>query len=393
MALVGDDDSPTSPQAEEGTIAHSVAEAWLCERLKKRKTQAGKLPLWEMVKGKHASDFIREGDDPLEHEDFEITMEFSDAVGAYVNFCMDIHKANGKGAETKVETLVEVTEECEGTVDFDSAKDWDVLTIVDLKFGKGMYVKVEDNSQAMIYLLGASKLGIYDSYQINIVQPRWRDETDRFRTLDISQSELDYFEAVLVRKIAATKEPDAPLIAGEHCQWCPAKLRCPAQLALVESSTGLNVVEGEGELFIVGTLSGDDLARIMKQTGVIKKFLSEVEKEADNRLATDGSSVPGYHRVHTTGNRKFRNDSEFVEAAKKACGYEAGDVLFNKVLMSPAQAESAYPARSDQRKALKKVVTTHTYKPDGGVKVVPVTDKRPVVTSAAEAFDDDLNLE
>lgn len=393
VALVGDDDSPTSPQAEEGTIAHAVAEARLRELLKKRKTQAGILPLWEMVKGKHASDFVREDDDPLEHEDFEIDMEFCDAVGEYVSFCMDIHKANGKCAETKVETLVEVIEECEGTVDFDSAQDWGRLTIVDLKFGKGIYVKVEDNSQAMIYLLGASKLGIYDSYQINIVQPRWRDATDRFRTLDVTQEELDEFEAVLTRKIIATKDPDAPLIAGEHCQWCPAKLRCPAQLALVESSTGLNVVDGEGELFIAGTLSGDDLARIMKQKATVIKFFSEVDKEADTRLAKNANSVPGYHRVHTAGNRKFRNEDALVDEINTFFGKSVVETLYEHTLLSPAKIETLMPPKSKERKDMKRIVGQYAYKPDGGVKVVPVTDKRPVVTSASEAFDDDLDLE
>ena len=102
------------------------------------------------------------------------------------------------------------------------------LHVIDLKFGKGVYVKAENNTQLLYYALGAfeeMKVPIRE-IQMTIVQPRYASE-DKIRSHLIHASDLYDFSIDLIEGAKRTEDINAPLIKGFHCKFCPAKKICP----------------------------------------------------------------------------------------------------------------------------------------------------------------------
>jgi hypothetical protein len=102
------------------------------------------------------------------------------------------------------------------------------LQIVDLKYGRGVWVTARDNPQLLYYALGAALAidGPVSAIVMTIVQPRTKGDVERTATIDAVELVEWGFE--LLAAAAATQAPNAPLAAGAHCKFCPAKGTCLA---------------------------------------------------------------------------------------------------------------------------------------------------------------------
>lgn len=101
------------------------------------------------------------------------------------------------------------------------------LDVFDLKYGRGVLVSSEKNSQLMCYALGA--LGLCgDSNQITeirmtIVQPRRKN----ISTCVMNRPDLlQWGNSTLAPAIRLVNDGKGELHAGHHCQFCPAKAIC-----------------------------------------------------------------------------------------------------------------------------------------------------------------------
>ena len=157
-------ESKSSPYAAEGTLAHEYAEILIREMILKNITpQEKEAKLSEII------------DNDLFNE------EMLDVVPVYVNYCYEQLKAaqvHNPGAIMEIEQRLDLTEfvpESFGTADC-SIIDDKVLEIIDLKYGKGVPVYAEWNTQLMLYGLGALRKYelMYDieRVRLTIVQPR-----------------------------------------------------------------------------------------------------------------------------------------------------------------------------------------------------------------------------
>ena len=111
-----------------------------------------------------------------------------------------------------------------GTVDCVIVAD-DVLTVIDYKHGKGVPVSAENNSQMMLYALGALELfdSLYDIKEICMIifQPRLENVSDSV----ISVSDLlDWAENELRPKAELAAKGEGEFCAGEHCRFCKVTL-------------------------------------------------------------------------------------------------------------------------------------------------------------------------
>jgi hypothetical protein len=117
-----------------------------------------------------------------------------------------------------------------GTCDFCaySAKRRE-LNIVDLKFGKGVWVNAKNNRQLLYYAVGAV-LAInkpVSTIVMTVVQPRYA-KGDPVRTATIDLITLAEWSIELMDHARAALEPNAPTVAGDWCKFCPAKPSCLA---------------------------------------------------------------------------------------------------------------------------------------------------------------------
>lgn len=128
--------------------------------------------------------------------------------------------------------LSEVYPGCFGTADF---VGWNaekkLLRVIDYKHGKGVPVEVEKNSQLLYYALGAFKtLGFpAERIELVVVQPRCKHKLGPTRKWRITPLDLMEFEAELLAACKRTEDPNAELVLGRWCYFCPAKSFCPKQ--------------------------------------------------------------------------------------------------------------------------------------------------------------------
>jgi hypothetical protein len=127
-----------------------------------------------------------------------------------------------------------------GTLDFASC-DGLTLYIVDFKFGSGKAIKVDRNTQLLLYALGAlgklknERPDLYETLEsvcLVIVQPRAGGDPVRQWTLSVSDLLFWGYSTLkpTVEKIARANGGELPLVAGRHCYFCAANVDCPAYL-------------------------------------------------------------------------------------------------------------------------------------------------------------------
>lgn len=102
-----------------------------------------------------------------------------------------------------------------------------VLHVIDFKYGLGVLVDAEDNSQMRCYALGALDMydGIYDinTIQMTIFQPR----RDNISTCTMSKDDLlSWADNILAPTAKLAAEGSGEFKAGDHCQFCKIKATC-----------------------------------------------------------------------------------------------------------------------------------------------------------------------
>ena len=103
------------------------------------------------------------------------------------------------------------------------------LHVPDYKNGSGVVVEAKGNPQLRYYGLGAllelqDELGPVpvDEIILTIVQPNAFHPAGVVRSDHIAYTELLDFADELIAAAKRTGDPDAPLVAGSHCRFCPA---------------------------------------------------------------------------------------------------------------------------------------------------------------------------
>lgn len=247
--------------------------------------------------------------------------------------------------------------------------------IIDFKYGAGVYVDVDENTQ-----LGCYAILVHDKYidgpfrdtEVVIVQPRCLSKGGEVIRKTILTSEfLTDLEAKIVEFSLGLISDK--LVSGSHCQFCPGAARCPelTQLALKTAVDEFSLVEND-------PFHLDQVKEIMDKAGVIRKFVGAVEAWAHNYMAS-GGEIEGYKLVEKIGNRSYFVNEENVVAACRKKGY-GKKMLVKHVLLSPAQLEKVVG---------KELVNSFCERPNRGVVVVPITDKRipAIKKTAVEEFE------
>ncbi len=333
--------------AAEGTAAHEVA----AECLKNRQNAE------EWV-----GEVVEIGD-----RNFKVTEEMAENIQVYLDTILsDLEKESVGREHLQVEkkfTLPNIDKNLFGTNDASFLSPFGRLYIYDLKYGRGTYVDVENNSQCMIYALGAyyEYQELPEEIEITIVQPRYEmgDPLDRVRKVIISRAELMAFEKELREAIKRINKKDANTQVGEWCQFCPAIAICPAKRQEVFS------VLPEPPKFVLpepGALTVEQIAKVMSVSATIKEWADAVHTYAERLAKETGAIVPGYKLISKKGNRRWI-DEIAVETAFEA---EYGEAIYDKKLKSPAKLEKLVG---------KDGIAEYVEIPDKGVQLVPETAK------------------
>lgn len=340
--------------AAEGTGAHKVGE--LC-----------------LKTGQNAARYI--GND---FDGIECTEEMAEAVQVYVDTVRgDLEKH--AGSELLVEQAFDLSQILLGLFGTNDAvvyQPFGRLIVYDYKHGAGNAVEVVDNKQLLYYALGAilnllDGNGDFESVELVIVQPRAMHRDGHVRRWTVDVPYIMEFAKELEKKARETMQPDAPLVAGDHCKWCPAKAFCPALAKLVVDTAAMDFPEPvppAPRFPAPEMLTPAQLKKALDLSEVINDWIRAVEAYAEES-ARRGVSIPGYKLVKKRANRKWISEDKAIESLS-----EYGEAIFEpKSLLSPAKVEKVVGKKNLL------LIETMTETPDSGLVLVSETDKREAV--------------
>lgn len=379
--------SRSSAYADEGTMAHHLAESCLL---------AGHLDA-----SKWLGTILPCGDDVA-----PVTAEMIAAVDVYLS-AVWAEVAKEDGAELAVEQRfslqVEAADEGEvfGTNDalvyLPKARK---LVMFDYKHGAGVTVEVEDSIQLKFYAIGALQgHPEWDVTEIElvIVQPRAFNAGDAqgVHRWSLPMGETIEFPYELHEAITACKQPDAPLVTGDHCRWCPASTICTAReqefvKAAGEEFAGVSLPEIAefGEPVPADGLDFEHMARIIAAYQRLGPWINDMQSRIDEHLLS-GGHVPGFKVVEAVARRKWVAPEDEV-AGYLALMYEVPEDLSRpRSLVTITEAKrllKSFVPKADYAEAEKDITLRFTLKESKGLTTAPESDKRAAIQPVAAEF-------
>lgn len=363
-------DNKGSQAAADGTVAHEMAEIWL---------KTGRKPIEYIGEIRKVGEF-----------DVEVTEEMLAYVADYVNWCNE--QDGDKFVEVKVDFshLTPVPNQ-KGTSDHVCCAD-KKLTITDLKYGMGVKVEAENNTQLQIYALGVLHdygfLYDFETVEMRICQPR----LNHFSTWEISIEQLLKFGEYVKERAIAAWQPDAPRTPSEKgCLWCKVKAQCPAKAREMEAmidevfadDTDADTIERiEKDQYLVEfpeveQLSIEHLEKIFNKSKQVKSFLDEIEKKLFY-FALKGGKLHEYKLVAGRNTRKWK-DEEQICGFLRENGFNEDDYAPRSTI-TPAQAEKLCKKSAIAINKLEPFIANRLGKPT----LAPITDKRPAFEEYAD---------
>ena len=275
------------------------------------------------------------------------------------------------------------------------------LIVADLKFGRGVEVKAEDNRQCKLYALGVIEKHQLeeevDTVRLVISQPRaggtseWTTtmaELLAFRDQDVKTA-VDRVLAVTAENVTTQLTP-----SEKACRFCKAKSTCPALRDTVANAmiegfenllTPMPGVMTRDEMKLDVPLSrADRLGLNMKMATLAEIWMKATRSEVEEELLK-GEPVTGFKLVQgRKGNRKW-TDEAVVEATLKSFRLKKEE-MYDFSLISPASAEKLL--KKEFPKRWEKVLPLFSQS-EGSTSVADLEDPRPaiVITKAEEGFE------
>ena len=256
-----------------------------------------------------------------------------------------------------------------------------VLHVIDFKYGKSPdgRVSAENNPQLSLYALGAYEaykiLYQIDRVKLTIVQPRLPDGISEWETS--VEELLSFGEYVKKRAAMAIKGEGDFHPDGKTCRYCRARGRCRAR---AEKNVQLAFAPDFGKP--PALLDNVDLGNYLTQGTDIAKWLGDLQDAALSECLA-GREVPGWKAVEGRGSREWTDMDEAFDKLTRT-GIAPEEMLWERKPLTLAQVEKLVG-----KKDFQECVGEYVVKKPGKPALVTESDNRPAITnrvSAAEAF-------
>lgn len=283
--------SKSSIYAEEGTLAHEIAEYALTQYL-----NGAYDPIID--------DAIPLKDEHLENKLFGVDM--ANYIREYCEFVIgegyEMQKQDGSN-KMYLERRVDITDyapDSFGSVDVTLVSD-KTIHIIDLKYGAGVKVFADHNEQMMLYALGALKAAASQNItniRMTIAQVR----LDHYDTFEMSKSDLlDWAEKVLKPAAKAAIRGKGKQVVGSWCGFCPVKAQCRAQRDAI-----LADFDEKPEPLL---LSDEEIVDLIDKIDTYKSWIESVNKYVYDR-AIQGYKWEGYKLIAGRTSRVIKDEAK-----------------------------------------------------------------------------------
>ena len=300
----------SSEYAKEGTTAHSLGEA----KLKLALNHITRVQYHKMIRS------------------LDITEDMEEYTDSYRDFVLERYnaiKSQCKDAQIHLERRLDFSEwvpDGFGTGDT-VIIGGGIIEIIDLKYGQGVKVSADKNSQLRIYGLGAlSEYDyLYDIHKVNltIFQPR----LDNIDTETLTRDELIKWGEDLKPKAVLANSGDGDCIAGRHCDdgFCKARAVCRAY---AEEKNRLAAMVFKPPL----ELTEDEIAEVIDQAENLAKWSKLVKDYALEQALNNGVKYPGFKVVEGRSNRKYAEDDSKIADVLIKAGYDEKNIYKKEIL-------------------------------------------------------------
>ena len=341
----------SSSAAEEGTAAHEFCEHKLKKALRRRSKR------------------------PVSDYDSDEMQEYTDSYVDYVLEQLEVAKQTCKDPMVLIEQKVDFSEyvpDGYGTADCIIVSD-NTLQIIDFKYGLGVLVDAEQNTQLMCYSIGALNLfdSLYDIKEVtmHIFQPR-RENVQNW-TIPVDELKA-WAENEMKPKAQMALNGEGEYHPGEWCQFCKAAVRCRAR---AEEKLRL----ARQEFKMPPLLADSEIEEVLTILPDLTKWADGILAYATDAAVNHGKEWNGFKVVEGRSVRKYK-DEELVAQAAKDHGYTD---IYRQSLITRTEMQKLMG-----KKQFDQILGDLIVKPQGKPNLVPVTDKRPAmnVTNANNEF-------
>ena len=358
----------STPFAEEGTKAHSLAELKLLREKGRLSEDDGINDFNYDLRRKALGDIPKEMDEATDYYAEIITEKFLTARQS----CPD--------AQLKLEQRLDFSRwvpDGFGTGDAVIVSE-ELLEVCDFKYGKGVPVFAENNPQARCYGLGAlhcyGVLYGFKHVRNTIIQPRLDSVTEEMLTTD---ELLQWAETELKPAAELAWKGKGEFNPGDHCKFCAARAICYAR-----ATKAMTIFKHGFET--PGVIPDDAIPEILAVADTAIDWIKDLQAYALSQ-ALRGQEWPGYKLVR--GKRPPRKwvDEEEAKHQLIRAGYEP-EVYTETKFKSPSNIEKLVG-----KQAFEAIFATLVTQGDGALTLVPESDKRTEFTSAEADFSDITN--
>lgn len=249
------------------------------------------------------------------------------------------------------------------------------IVVIDLKYGKGVTVRAQNNPQIRLYAIGALDLfdGIYEFTTVKAViyQPRLDNVTDEEMTV---KKLRDWAEKVVKPKAEEAAGENATICPGRWCDdhFCPAAARCKKR---AEWILKMSQFVKDPDL-----LTDDEMGEVLARLPALQAFARKATNYAIDAITT-GHPIKGYKVIEGTSRRRY-SDEDKVAAAAIAAGYDEA-MLYSRKLIGITEMTSLMG-----KKNFNQILGGLIVKPQGAPKLAPESDPHPSFTPTPTDFED-----
>lgn len=346
----------SSSYAEEGTVAHQLAEAsalWYTNQIAD-------------------SEYNRILDEVRANKYFsEEMLEYCDDYGKFVRDKLgEVIAEAGDAVTVLIEAKIKFSNWVPngfGTADCLILAD-NYMEVIDFKYGKGSRVEAYGNPQMRLYALGAYQTCgcVYDVENITmtIYQPRISNgiTSDEIKLSELLEWAENYVKprAALAMKGAGEFAP-----SEETCKFCRAKATCRAR-----AEKNLELFDDSPDRYL---LTVEEAGEILEKASDIKAWLADLENYVESTLFS-GTAVPGWKLVEGRSVRRYADENK-VRDAMLAAGVEEAILYKPRELVTLTQLE-----KDVGKKRVAEILGDLVMKPAGKPTLAKESDKRPAIT-------------
>jgi len=304
--------------SQEGTMAHTLGEI-------KLRHHYGQIGIEE-----YEREYEIVKNTPYFNEDFEANVD---------NYVLYVRSQVGDGDTPLFEQRVDFSDwvpDGFGTADVVILSKH-AIRVIDLKFGKGVAVSAQDNTQLRLYALGAyskfkEEYPELKEVSYTIHQPR----LDSISTDGTSIGKLvDWANYYVKPKAKKAWSGSGEFLPGEWCQFCRAKAQCRAR-------SDFNTELARQEFKDPPLLDEEEVSEVLVKAQQLRTWVNDVEEYALSRAVDKNIVPPGFKLATTTTHRKI-SDSALAATVLVEKGMDPAVIWEQPKLKSIAALEKLGP--------------------------------------------------